>query len=49
MKKLDFKLKKESLKESGKFLLDFSKVIFAIAVVTPFVKGGNLDCLLQYQ
>lgn len=45
MKKINFRLKKESLKESAKLLLDFSKVIFAITVVTPFVKGGSLDII----
>jgi len=36
-------MKKETLKESGKFILDISKIIIAVAVITPFVKGGNLD------
>ncbi len=36
-------MKKETLKESGKFILDLSKIIFAIAVITPFVKGSEFE------
>ena len=32
-------MEKEFLKESGKYLLDLSKIMFAIAFVTPLVKG----------
>jgi len=32
-------MKKEFLKESGKYLLDLSKIMFAIAFVTPLAKG----------
>jgi len=32
-------MEKEFLKESGKYLLDLSKIMFAIAFVTPLAKG----------
>jgi len=38
-------MKKETLKEVGKFILDLSKIIFAVAVITPFVKGSNFEIL----
>jgi len=34
-------MKKEFLKEVGKFILDLTKIIFAIAIITPFVKDGE--------
>ncbi len=34
-------MKKETLKELGKFTLDLSKIIIAIAVVTPLVKESD--------
>ena len=36
-------MKKEAIKELGKFILDIAKIIVAIAVVTPFVKGGGIE------
>lgn len=36
-------MKKETKKEIGKLLLDLGKIIFAIAVLTPVVKGNNLN------
>jgi len=32
-------MKKETIKESGKFIFDISKIVIAVAVVIPFVKG----------
>ncbi|MDA3053234.1 hypothetical protein OFO01_07280 [Campylobacter sp. JMF_01 NE2] len=37
--KLKLVLKKETIKESGKLLLDLAKVIIAVAIVTPLVKN----------
>ena len=34
---------KETIKEIGKLGLDLSKIIFAVAILTPFIKTGNLD------
>ena len=34
-------LKKEAIKELGKFILDITKII--VAIVTPFVKGGDIE------
>jgi len=34
-------MNKEFLKEVGKFILDLTKVIFAIAIITPLVKDGG--------
>ena len=36
-------MKKEFLKEVGKFILDLTKIIFAIAIITPFVKDGSYN------
>jgi len=36
-------MKQETTKELGKFILDITKIIIAIAVITPFVKGGNIE------
>ena len=36
-------MKKEAIKELGKFILDITKIIVAIAIVTPFVKGGDIE------
>ena len=36
-------MKKEALKELGKFSLDLAKIVFAVAILTPFLKTGNLD------
>jgi len=34
---------KEFLKEPGKFALDLSKIMFAIALITPLVKGMGVN------
>ena len=36
-------MKKEFLKESGKYLLDLSKIMFAIALITPLAKGESFS------
>ena len=36
-------MKKEFLKESGKYLLDLSKIMFAIALITPLAKGQDFS------
>jgi len=36
-------MRKEAIKELGKFILDLSKILIAVVVVAPFVKGGNLE------
>lgn len=38
-------MKKETLKELGKLILDITKIIVAIVVITPFVKGGDIEVL----
>ena len=38
-------LKKESIKETGKFILDLTKIIFAIAIITPLVKNSDFNIL----
>jgi len=40
-----FIMKKETLKELGKFILDITKIVIAIVVITPFVKGGEVEIL----
>ena len=34
---------KDLLKEIGKYFYDISKITFAVAVITPFVKKGNIS------
>lgn len=38
-------MKKETIKEIGKLFLDFTKIIFAIAFLTPFMKDGHFEIL----
>lgn len=35
-------MKKETLKEFGKLFFDFAKIVLAIALVTPIVKGEGI-------
>ncbi len=32
-------MKKETIKELGKFILDLSKIFIAVSIIAPFVKG----------
>jgi len=34
---------KETIKELGKLAFDASKITFAVAIVTPLVKGGDIE------
>ena len=36
-------MKREFLKEAGKYILDLSKIMFAIAFITPLVKGMSIN------
>ena len=36
-------MKKETLKELGKLFLDFTKIIFAVAFLTPIIKDGYFE------
>ena len=38
-------MKKETKKELGKFILDLTKIVFAIVIITPFVKGEDIQLL----
>ena len=38
-------MKKETIKELGKLVLDFSKIIIAVAVISPFVKEDDFHIL----
>ena len=38
-------MKRETLKEAGKYILDLSKIMIAIAVITPFVKESHIEML----
>jgi len=38
-------MKKETIKEFGKLLYDFSKIGLAIAVITPLAKGEDISLL----
>lgn len=34
---------KEFLKEFGKLIYDFAKIIFAVAIITPLIKDGSFS------
>lgn len=36
-------MKKETLKEIGKYHLDVSKILMALAVISPVVKEGSIS------
>lgn len=38
-------MKKETLKELGKLILDVTKIVIAVVIITPFVKGGDIEIL----
>ena len=38
-------MKKETLKEVGKFGLDLAKIVFAVAILPPLVKSGSINWL----
>jgi hypothetical protein len=38
-------MKKEFIKESGKFLLDLSKIMFAIAFISPLVQNNKISII----
>ncbi len=36
-------MKKETLKEIGKYLLDISKILIALALITPLLKDNSIS------
>jgi len=36
-------MKKETIKELGKHTLDISKIVLALAIITPLVKDENIS------
>ena len=36
-------MKKETIKEMGKFFLDLAKIVFAIAILTPLVTNDKFE------
>jgi len=36
-------MKKDTLKEFGKLFYDFAKIIFAVALITPAIKGDSIS------
>lgn len=36
-------MKKETIKELGKLGVDLAKIIFAIAILQPLLKSGNIN------
>ena len=36
-------MKKEALKELGKFGFDLAKIVFAIAILPPILKSGSIN------
>jgi len=39
-------MKKETIKELGKLFIDLAKIIFAIAILAPLVKGGSFEIIV---
>ena len=39
-------MKRETLKEIGKLIYDFSKIVFAVAIITPIVKGEHIGVVV---
>jgi hypothetical protein len=39
------KMRRETIKEIGKFMVDIAKVIFAIALLAPLVQKGEFSIL----
>jgi hypothetical protein len=38
-------MKKGTLKEFGKVVIDLSKITFAVVIIAPLAKGGNIEVL----
>ena len=38
-------MKKETLKELGKYFLDISKILLALTLITPFMKQGDFSLI----
>ena len=38
-------MKKQTIKEIGKLFLDFTKIIFAVAFLAPFIKNGAFEII----
>ena len=38
-------MKKETLKELGKYFLDISKILLALTLIAPFMKNGNISVI----
>ena len=36
-------MKKETLKELGKYFLDISKILLALTLIAPFMKQGDIS------
>ena len=41
-------MKKETIKEIGKYLIDISKITVGVAFLTPFVKENNLSYIALF-
>ncbi len=41
-------VKKETIKEIGKLFLDTFKIVFAIAFITPIVKGEDVNMFIVF-
>jgi len=41
-------MKKETIKEIGKYLIDISKITVGVAFLTPFVKENNLSVIALF-
>ena len=38
-------MKKDTLKELGKYFLDISKILLALTLITPFMKQGDISMI----
>ena len=41
-------MKKDTIKEIGKYLIDISKITVGVAFLTPFVKENDLSYIMLY-
>ena len=41
-------MKRETIKEIGKYLIDISKITVGVAFLTPFVKDNNLSYIALF-
>ena len=41
-------MKKDTIKELGKYFLDISKILLALTLIAPFMKQGNISIIAVF-